>query len=66
MVSEKPPDKDDAETWKRVIAVVLIGKPWQFKQFPFAVSVSMSLIQFIVSYTRAAIEAKCMTCCIIM
>eukprot|EP00210_Caulerpa_lentillifera_P002030 g1945.t1 len=36
LVSEKPPDKDDAETWKRVIAVVLVGKPWQFKQFPFA------------------------------
>ena len=37
MVAEKLPDKSDAATWKRVIAVVVTGKPTQFKDYPFKV-----------------------------
>ena len=40
LVSEKVPHKEDKETWKRVVAVVVTGKPHQFKEYPFEVDPS--------------------------
>ena len=33
--AQEPERKED---WKRVVAVFCLGKPWQFKKWPFKVS----------------------------
>jgi parafibromin len=34
-VMDQEPKPEDRERWKRVAAVICLGKPWQFKSWPF-------------------------------
>lgn len=63
MVSEKLPHKDDSETWKRVVAVIVTGKAHQFKEYPFKAS---SLNDLKECGLRDVTREMSMSCCITM